>query len=219
MKINVNDRSVNYEESGAGPAILVLQDGPSNREIGQLFAPLAEAGYRVIVTNLDGLVRGKLPAVDLLACSRTAVALLNHLGVGRAVTFGIGRGAMVLLEILASFPRRVAAASLVLGPLTAKQIQLADRRAIETAMRDRRFQGLKEELLAAIPAATTEQATRLPLSQLKRWISRVRSRNLYVSTISHCPSLLAEMEIPRLILESEQGGISAIRPRKCQEVT
>ena len=219
MKTNINDQFVNYVEAGAGPAILILQDGPSNKEIGQLFVPLAAAGYRVIVTNLGGFMKGKLPAVDLPACSRTTVALLNYLGIGRAVTFGIGRGAMVLLEILASFPRRVAAASLVLGPLTAKQIQLADRRTLEAALRDRRFLGLKEELLAAIPAATSEQAARLPLNQLKRWISRVCSRNLYVSTISHRPSLLAEMEIPRLILESEQGGASTNRPRECREVT
>lgn len=219
MKININDLPVNYEESGAGPAILILQDGPSNKEIGQLFAPLAEAGYRVIVTNLGGFMKGKYLPMDLPACCRTAVALLNHLGVGRAVTFGIGRGAMVLLEILASFPRRVAIASLVFGPLTTKQIQLADRRALDAAMSDRHFMGLKEELLAAIPAATTEQAARLPLNQLKHWINRIRSRNLYVSAISHRPSQLAEIEIPRLFLEAERSGASSNRPQEYEEAT
>lgn len=203
MKTNINDLSVSYEEYGTGPAILILQDGPSNKEIGQIFSPLAEAGYRVIVTNLAGFVGRKTPAVDLPACSRTAVDLLNYLGVGRAVTFGIGKGAMVLLELLASCPERVAAASLVFGPVAAKQIERTDRPALSAAMQDRRFRGLKEELMAAIPATTREQAARSPLNKLRRWINRVRSRNLYVSTISHRPSLLAEMDIPLLVLESE----------------
>jgi pimeloyl-ACP methyl ester carboxylesterase len=145
--------------------------------------------------------------------------LLNYLGVGRAVTFGIGRGALVLLEILSSFPQRVTAASLVFGPLVAKQIQFADRPALKAAIHDRRFLGLKEELLAAIPAATTEQAARLPLNQLKRWVGRVRSRNLYASAISHRPSILVEAEIPRLILESEQSSTPANLSWLNQEAT
>lgn len=206
MKANINDAVIRYEDSGNGPAILVLHDGPSNRDICKPFQAVADSGYRVIVTNLDGLEKKRrLAKGDLSACSRSAVALLNFLGVGRAVVFGIDAGALVLLDLLKLCPDRIAASSLVFAPSMAAHIRkMAARPEIGAALKAQRFGDIKEELLSTLPFAGKEKGGLSSLPQLKRWIEQVQSRNLYLSAIHHRSTLLADMDVPPLILEDEE---------------
>ncbi|MBE0598526.1 MAG: alpha/beta hydrolase [Desulfuromonadales bacterium] len=213
MKATLNDVIIRYEDAGSGPAMLVLHDGSSSREISSLFAPLVQAGYRVIVTHLDDL--GKRTAeFDLATSSRQATSLLNFLGIGRAVVFGIGLGGIVLLDLLDRCPERIAASSLVLGAATARQLrQLASSPVINAALHEGRFRELKEELLSVLPAAGKEKTAQSSLPELRGWIDSVRSRDLYLSTIQHRSALLADISIPPLIVEAEEGE-SGSRPRR-----
>lgn len=206
MKATLNDVTIRYEDAGSGPAMLVIHDGSSSREIGQLFAPLVEGGYRVIVTHLDELGKRRPADFDLATSSRQAMALLNFLGIGRAVVFGIGLGGLVLLDILDTSPERVAASSLVIGSATASQIrQLASRPEVSAALKEGRFRDLKEELLSVLPAAGKEKTAQSSLPQLRGWIDCFRSRDIYLSTIHHRSALLADINIPPLIIESEEA--------------
>jgi pimeloyl-ACP methyl ester carboxylesterase len=214
MKASLNGAKIGYESFGSGPAIVVLHDGPSNREIGNLFSPLAEGGYRVIVTHLDGFGK-RLNGSDLTAYSEKAVSLLNFLGIGRAVIFGIGQGGIVLLNILDTYPHRVAASSLVIGSTTAEQIRrLAERLegSLETGDGHVDF---KEGLLCALPAARKEKTARSPLPHLRSWINGVCSKNLYLSIIQHRSASRADIDIPPMIVEPEEGEtVCQPRPAK-----
>lgn len=215
MKANLNGMAIHYGDVGTGPAILVLHDGPSNRDMEKRFAPLAQTGYRIIVTHLDGLGKKKPADLDISACSRNTVALLSFLGIGRAVVFGVGLGGIVLLDLLDASPGRVAASSLVLGSATAKEIrQLADRPDIHAALNDGRFADIKKEFLAILPLIAREKTSLGDLPRLQGWIDGVRSRNHYLSAIHHRSALLADMELPPLIVESEEGNAKIRAPRK-----
>ncbi len=214
MKANLDGAKIAYESFGSGPALVVLHDGPSNREIGGLFAPLVEGGYRVVVTHLDGFCR-RPGSADLAGWSNKTVALLNFLGIGRAVFIGIGQGGIVLLDILKSHPQRVAASSLVIGSATARQIRALAERFKEGALEVAAHDDFEGELLRALPVARKEKTASSPLSSLRSWINGVCSKNFYSAIIQHRSASRAELDVPPMIIETDEGkaGKSAAKTK------
>jgi pimeloyl-ACP methyl ester carboxylesterase len=143
MKAKIEHVEIDYQEAGCGPAVMVLHDYPSGRDLlATHFKPLVEAGYRVIVT---GLGRGKeAPG----ARTRDVVALLNYLGIGRAAVIGISRGGYVLLDLMERHPERVAAGSFVVTAAMAREMRRrAGRAEVQAALLRGRLDQLQEALL------------------------------------------------------------------------
>jgi pimeloyl-ACP methyl ester carboxylesterase len=102
-----------YEIHGHGPRILVFMHGilmDSNMNH-RLATDLAATGHRVILLDLPGHGRSEKPKrasfhrMDSYA--RHVVALLDHLGIGKAVVGGVSLGANVSLLVAAQAPERV----------------------------------------------------------------------------------------------------------------
>lgn len=102
-----------YEVHGHGPRVLVfmhgiLMDSNMNR---RLAVDLADRGYRVVLLDLPGHGRSEKPKrasfhrMDTYA--EHVVALLDHLGVERAVVGGVSLGGNVSLLVAAMVPDRV----------------------------------------------------------------------------------------------------------------
>jgi pimeloyl-ACP methyl ester carboxylesterase len=102
-----------YEIHGQGPQVLVfmhgiLLDTNMNRRLAQ---DLAALGYRVVLLDLPGHGlsdkprRASFHRMDTYA--RHVVALLDHLGIDRAVVGGVSLGGNVSLMVAAQAPDRV----------------------------------------------------------------------------------------------------------------
>lgn len=116
MQVAINGMTMNYEEHGSGPAVLLLQGFPADHRIWQShIQPLMLAGYRVIVPELRGFGESSAPDADfsLDALSEEIVGLLNYLGIGRAALVGLSLGGPVLHTLLQRYPHRLAAAVFV----------------------------------------------------------------------------------------------------------
>lgn len=213
MKANLNETTIRYEDLGTGPAILVLHDAPSNRDILQNFTPLAKAGYRVVVTHLDGLTMKKSGDPDPGVHYRNTLSLLNFLGIGRAVVFGIGLGGTVLLDVLDRSPERVAASSLVVGAEAARRIrQMSGEAQVGAALTEGRLKEIREELLSILFSAAKGKAAPSSFPRLRAWVESVRSRSIYCSAVHHRSALLAGLDVPPLIEEAEEGEVAARSP-------
>lgn len=111
---NVNGRDrLEYTEYGSGDAWVVLLHGQlmPRRMHQPLARALAAEGLHVVTLDLLGHGRSDRPA-DPLVYSMTdfghqVVALLDHLGIERAILGGTSLGANVSLEVAASEPDRV----------------------------------------------------------------------------------------------------------------
>jgi pimeloyl-ACP methyl ester carboxylesterase len=108
-----SDRTLAYEEMGAGDSLVVLLhglllDSRSNRGTARR---LAAAGHRVVSLDLLGHGRSDHPAhaseyrMDVYA--EQVVALLDHLGAPTAVLVGTSLGANVSLLVAARHPERI----------------------------------------------------------------------------------------------------------------
>ncbi|MFN8041107.1 MAG: alpha/beta hydrolase [Acidimicrobiales bacterium] len=104
-----------YEDHGSGDRVLVyvhglLMDSGMNRPLAR---SLADRGHRVILLDVLGHGRSDKPlhasAYRMDAFGREVVALLDHLGIDRAVVGGISLGANVSLQVAVNAPERVQA--------------------------------------------------------------------------------------------------------------
>jgi pimeloyl-ACP methyl ester carboxylesterase len=198
MKAKINGAELVFEDMGQGPLVMVLHDRASSGALqDENFTALVAAGYRVILTNLGDLDQKVTKQKHLDAHTRKAVALLNYLGIGRAVIIGISLGGYVLLDLMAKHPERVAAGSFVLTPQTAREIRerLAHPEA-QQALREGCVDPLREAFLAAtVTAAQRPQPSRL--HRVCAWVERMVKGN----RAGKAGERLAGMELPMLLVE------------------
>ncbi|RDI96126.1 alpha/beta hydrolase [Meiothermus sp. QL-1] len=101
---------------GQGPAFLLVHGLGDEADTWRKLFPLLRG--RVIAPDLPGFGRSEHPrrAYTLGFFARVLLALLDHLGVGRAVLVGSSLGAAVVLEMALRRPERVERLCLVGGP-------------------------------------------------------------------------------------------------------
>jgi pimeloyl-ACP methyl ester carboxylesterase len=116
MQTELNGIRLAYDEMGAGPAVLLIHGFPLCR---QMWRPqmqaLTAAGFRAIIPDLRGFGESEsgteVGSVDLLADD--LIALLDYLGIEKAVVGGMSMGGYVLLNLLARYPQRFSAACFI----------------------------------------------------------------------------------------------------------
>lgn len=198
MKICQHNIILDFEQNGTGPAILFIHDNEENTAItDQRFVSLAKAGFRVILTNLRGLAQSGETTIDAL--TGDAVALLNYLGIGRAVIFGIGRGGCVLLNLLEKHPERIVASSLVIPPAMAKSLHhFTGRKRLLKRLQTENAAALIQKLFKTLPVTPPSTTPLSELPGLGTWLDQV-------ATLSQQPgkagmTILAELKLPLLLI-------------------
>jgi pimeloyl-ACP methyl ester carboxylesterase len=112
QSLKVNGLAMHVADVGQGPAVLLLHGFPDNGSVWRLqVGALADAGYRVIVPDLRGYGRTDAP-VDVSAYSiahlrADVIALLDLLGIDKAVLVGHDWGAAVAWQVAIHAPERV----------------------------------------------------------------------------------------------------------------
>ena len=207
---------LNYEDFGRGPAVVILHDFPSNREMRQAhFGLLSEVGCRVVITNPGGLGRN-WTGVDAEECSRRVVALLNYLGVGRALVVGISAAGYALLDLMQRFPARVAAASFVVSPeLAADLRRRAKRPDVLAALSRGCCDDLKEAFLARRAESPDRRFAPLKLHRLHAWIGRVCRTGMRgrAEGPRDCSAMLDAFDPPPLLVETGEDPGPAVGGR------
>lgn len=99
-----------YADMGQGAAVLLLHGYPFDKSMwSEQLEAIAAAGFRAIASDLRGLGETKssseVATMDDMA--RDTAALLDHLGVEKAVICGLSMGGYVAFEFMHLFPARV----------------------------------------------------------------------------------------------------------------
>jgi pimeloyl-ACP methyl ester carboxylesterase len=130
-----------YDDLGAAaadrPPVVLVHGHPFNRSMWQPQATaLVAAGHRVILPDLRGYGEsGVVPGRTLFAeFAGDLAALLDHLGVARAVVGGVSMGGQIAMEFHRAYPDRVAA--LVLAD-TSPVAETEDGKAFRNRLADR----------------------------------------------------------------------------------
>ena len=230
MKAVFDDVSLAYDDTGSGPAVVLLHGFPFNR---QLWRPqaraLAKAGYRVVTPDLRGF--GESTLGDGIAGIKTfaddLLALLDYLGIGRAVIGGMSMGGYVVLEFLARYPRRCAAALLMVTRAGADDAAGRERRtalaararqqgaapvaaAFETVLFDEHTPAARPELVSQV----RDWMLATPAETLAAALEAMRDRSDFHSRLAEftCPALVLGAAGDRTIPVEESRRMAAALP-------
>jgi pimeloyl-ACP methyl ester carboxylesterase len=133
MKVLINGISLAYGDVGKGSAVVLIHGFPLCRG---MWKPqeeaISSAGFRLITPDLRGFGESDAPdgPYSMSLFADDIVALLDHLGIEKAVIGGMSMGGYVLLNILERYPERASAACFIATRSTAddeavKEVRLA----------------------------------------------------------------------------------------------
>lgn len=119
-KVKIDGHELQYEVTGSGDPVLLISTGPIADSFFPFVSEKALAGrYRLIRYNqrrIGASARGPAP-VTFAAHAADAVALLDHLGIGRAHVAGHSTGADIALQMAVDHPEIVHSLALLEPPL------------------------------------------------------------------------------------------------------
>lgn len=159
MNTIINGISLAYDDTGKGPALLLIHGFPLSRKI---WRPQIEAlgnRFRVIVPDLRGFGESAAPdgSYSMNLFADDMVGLLDHLGIAQAVVCGMSMGGYVLMNLLERYPDRVRAACFMVTRAGAD----------DAAGKDRRLT-LASEVLVKGPQIVTDAFARILFSSVAR---------------------------------------------------
>jgi len=104
--VDVNGARLWYDESGDGPAVLLLHGGLGDSGLWEPVVPLLAERFRTIRTDLRFYGRSTGPFVPW-SWQDDAIGVLDALGVERAAVVGLSLGGRLALDIALAYPERL----------------------------------------------------------------------------------------------------------------
>ncbi len=115
LKATVNGIELAYERRGRGAPLILLHGHPLDHTIWEDVAPLLEDDFDLILPDLRGFGQSAAPRTPYLLTDMAAdlLALMDVLGLGRAVLAGHSMGGYIALAFARAWPERLAGLGLV----------------------------------------------------------------------------------------------------------
>lgn len=155
----VRDIAMAYDDAGGGAPVVLLHGFPFNRSMWRGQAQALGEAWRVIAPDLRGQGDTSLgetkAAATMEEMAADVAALLDELGVGRAVVGGLSMGGYVALAFCRAFPERVRA--LVLADTRAQGDTDDARRTREENARRALSEGMAPITDAMLPKLLSEE--------------------------------------------------------------
>jgi len=213
MKAEINGITLAYSDRGKGLPLVLIHGFPLCRKIWRPQAEaLSKAGCRVIAPDLRGFGESGLTigteGMDIYADD--VVALMDHLGIDKAVVGGMSMGGYVLLNLLERYPERVAAPIFIVTKAGGDdEVGKARRTALADACRAQGSLPVAEAFRSLLFAHETLQNNPELVDEVFAWMRAtdpqgaasgliaMRDRKDYVS-------LLGKFGQPALVIGAEQ---------------
>lgn len=155
------DRSVFYAEEGRGPALLLIPGLGGRLSFWHELVSRLTPDFRVVSFDQPGYGQSEAPRGDIAVqgLAALAVALLDHLGIGRARLIGHSLGGAIAQVLALDYPERVA--SLVLSSSWAKSDEPFERafaQRCEILRRDDLAAYVRAQTLAVLPPSIVAES-------------------------------------------------------------
>ena len=222
--IEVNGRDLAYREAGAGQPVVLLHAFPLT---GELWRPQLEglsAQMRVIAPDLAGFGGSTAPdepgAYSVDGWARDVAALLDELGIGRAIVGGLSMGGYAAMAFARLFPERVQALILADTRAEADAPAVKEKRTVQARMA---IEGRKGELIEQLLPPLLAEATRRERPDL---VARVRAWMESVPAAGYAGALhamrerpdatpaLAALAVPSLLLCGAEDALTPPEPMR-----
>jgi pimeloyl-ACP methyl ester carboxylesterase len=186
-------------QAGSGPAVLAIHGAGGGFDQGmELAEPIAKRGFRVVAMSRFGYLRTAMPVDASPAAQADAhLALMDALGIDRAVVLGVSAGAPSAMQLALRHPDRCQA----LGVL----VPMAFRPKAEPAA------------IASLSPMSERLLMFLVSSDLGFWLARKLVRNVLIKTVLGTPphvvsnaSLQEQARVDRILQNIQPIGPRAL---------
>jgi 3-oxoadipate enol-lactonase len=106
-KARVNGIEIAYDDTGSGPALVLLHGYPFNRSLWRDQVELLSQSHRVITPDLRGHGESEVAPATMEGMARDIESLMQILEISPAVIGGLSMGGYVTLAFYRLFPQRV----------------------------------------------------------------------------------------------------------------
>jgi pimeloyl-ACP methyl ester carboxylesterase len=213
VKAFINGITMAYDETGKGPAVVLIHGFPLNRRMWRpQVAALSAAGYQVITPDLRGFGESEAPdgpySIDLYADD--VAGLLDHLGIERAVVGGMSMGGYVLLNMLERYPQKISAACFIVTRSNADdEAGKAKRLALAKDVAALGPQVVADVFKSLLFAQDTAALRPELVSEIYGWMIDADSRGLAGGLLAmrerkDYTQLLGRFRLPSLVIGAEQ---------------
>lgn len=211
-RIDINGRQIAYYDVGTGVPVLLIHAFPLNAD---MWAPQLAAvppGVRVVAPDLRGFGESDLAApperlprsVD--AHARDLEALLDRLGIDRAVVGGLSMGGYVTFAFYRRAPARVRAVVLADTRAVADTDEgRANRRRLQALVREEGAEAVVREMLPNLVSEDTRRARPQVVAEIARLIRAASPAAITAAldalmTRPDSTELLAAIRCPALVI-------------------
>ncbi|MGB7926375.1 MAG: alpha/beta fold hydrolase [Pyrinomonadaceae bacterium] len=168
--VRVRGIEIGYDDTGSGPAVVLLHGYPFNRSMWREQAEALSGSYRVITPDLRGhgetTATAEPATMDEMA--RDVAALMDELHIKRAAVGGLSMGGYVALAFYRRFPLRVR--SLVLADTRSQ----ADTEEARGNREQQAQQALKEGMSGIIEVSLPKALAPATIKERPKVVARVR---------------------------------------------
>jgi pimeloyl-ACP methyl ester carboxylesterase len=219
MKAQINGISLSYGDTGNGPAVVLLHGFPLTRDMWQpQEEALVKAGFRLITPDLRGFGESDVPEgpYSMSLFADDVVALMDYLGIDRAVIGGMSMGGYILLNLLERYPERVVAACFITTRSTSdSEAVKIGRLALLEKIKRIGTRSVAELSTATLLAGETLKRKPELVNTVYRWMTSVDIRGIEGALHAlldrkDYSSVLGKFELPSLVIGADQD--SAVQP-------
>lgn len=219
MKTFINGISMAYDDRGDGPPVVLIHGFPLTREMWKPQGKaLSEAGFRFIAPDLRGFGESDAPEgpYSMSLFADDVIALLDHLGIEKAVIGGMSMGGYVLCNLLERYPERFTAACFITTRSTCDDHAVkAGRLALLEKAKLDGIQALADLFTSSLFAGKTAQRNPGMIRDLRRWMTAANLRGMEgalhaILDREDATPLLGTFTLPCLVIGAEQDR--TVRP-------
>lgn len=216
MKVRIAGGDLSYDVHGDGPALLLVHGFPLNMGMWDAQVSVFAAAHQVVRFDVRGF--GASPPTDgILTMERIAddaAALLDHLGIGRAVFCGLSMGGYAAFAFVRRHAERLRGLVLTNTRAVADDTDARRRRAeLAEEVRRRGTEAAVEAFLPKLLGGTTRRE-RPELGEHLRAMMLTAPRQGVVDALAGLAAradslpLLREIGVPTLVISGDEDVIS-----------
>ncbi len=224
MKAAINNTQIAYSDHGIGLPVIFLHAFPLNRTMwdGEMVALLDEQRYRLVSLDWRGFgesdIVGEITTMDVLAGD--VAALMDHLGIEKAVLCGLSLGGYVAFACLRQYAPRIA--GLILAdtrPAADTPERQANREEVARLAETSGTAAIADLQLPRLISDYTREHDPLVETRLRQMINAatvpgIAATSRGMALRADTSDLLASISCPTLVITGEQDAI--IPPSEAQ---
>lgn len=212
MKTSGKRHSLACDDQGSGPAVILLHGYPLCRAMWQpQVKALSAAGYRVIAPDLRGFGRSALSPgpVTMEDYADDVIALMDALGLGRAVVVAMSMGGYVLFNLAERYPKRLAGAVFAVTRAAADdEAGKLRRSALAREVAEGRPQAVVDAFKEILFAPQTLLDQPALVGRVRSWLEATAPQGLIGGLLAmrerrDASALLPTIKVPALVIGAE----------------